>query len=200
MKLIVLILVCFLALSLPVHAKPQVFIGAYKALKDTQDSDGKVAEKPFSPAIAIGYNFNLFDTGFGFSPHFGYIHTKVTANDSYGKQKIHTLFFNWDFLYVPEIFPSMAVRFGVGNFLKRTSGEGGTVEIPNGNGTDEARRPDETRTSYTSTFNLGADFNFELPLNDWFTDLGLRTEMFIFRPLSKENRNYAFILGLTLFF
>ncbi len=196
---VVLFLSLFLQME-TVVAKPHILIGAYKPLKDTQDTNGKVLEKNFSPSIGIGYNFDLFNTGFGFSPQFGYIHTKITANDSYGKQKSHSLFLHWDFLYTPEFFPNMSIRFGIGNFIKKISGEGGTVEIPNGSGTDMAIRPDETRTSYSSTFNLGADLNFDLPLGDLITDLGLRAEMFTFRPLSKEYRNYAFMLSGLLYF
>lgn len=177
------------------------FIGVHKALKDTQNSSGKLEDKPFSPTIGYGYNFDLFGTGFGFSPQIGYIHTKQVADDSYGKQKVHTIFFNWDFMYIPTWTQSLAFRFGIGNFIKRTSGEGGKVTIPNGSGTAKANRPSKTVSSYSSTFDFGADYKLNLGLTDWWVeDLGFRFELYVFRPLSKEYRNYAFNLGTILYF
>jgi len=180
-------------------AKPHFSVGVHKTLKEFQDSKGKEDEKPFSPFIGWGHHFNLFQSRFGFSPQIGYIHTKQTANDSFGKQKIHTIFLNWDFLYVPTFSNQLAFRFGVGNFIKRISGEGGTVEIPNGSGTDQALRPDKTVNSYSSTLNLGTDFNFNMNPLGWVNDLGLRFELFTFRPFSKENRNYAFNFGILIY-
>lgn len=198
-KYLVLAIYClFLAGS--TFAKTHTMIGFNKVLKDTQDSNGKVDDKPFSPTLSVGYNFNLFDSGFGFSPQLGYIHTKQTANDSYGKQKVHTIFLNWDFIWISSLSDQLAFRFGLGTFIKRTKGEGGTVTIPNGTGTDEARRPGKTVSSYSSTLNLGADYNFNVQLSDWIDDLGLRFELYTFRPLSSEYRNYAFNFGVLLYF
>lgn len=190
-------------LSISVHsgAKSHFSTGVHKALKDVQDSKGNVEDKPFSSFIAWGYHFKLFESRYGFSPQIGYIHNKEVANDSFGDQKVHTFFLNWDFLYVPEFSDQFAFRFGIGNFIKRISGEGGTVEIPNGGGTDLARRPSKTVTSYSSTFNFGADYNFNVgPFGDYISDLGLRFELFTFRPLSQENRNYAFNLGVLIYY
>ena len=183
------------------QANPHLFLGSHKTLKDTQDSNGKVDDKPYSPTVGFGYNFRLFDSEYGFSPMLGYIHTTQTANDSFGDQKIHSIFMNWDFITVSSLSSHLVYRFGIGNFIKRTSGKGGTVEIPNGAGTATARRPGKTVTSYSSTFNFGLDFKFDLGMSDSFIeDLGLRFELYTFRPLSNENRNYAFNLGLLLFF
>lgn len=185
----------------PASARPHLFLGFNRTLKDTQNSKGKVEDKPFSPTLGVGYNFNLFDTGFGFSPQLGYIHTNQVTNDSFGDQKVHTIFLNWDFIWISPLSNFLAFRFGIGNFIKRTSGEGGTVEIPNGAGTDQARRPDGTVNSYSSTFNLGADYKFDLQLlGTWVQDVGVRLELYTFRPLSQENRNYAFNFGALLYF
>ncbi len=183
------------------EAKSHFSLGLNKTLKDVQNSKGKVEDKPFSPYLGWGHHFNLFDTGFGFSPQIGYIHTNEVANDSFGKQTTHSIFLNWDFLYIPAFSAQTAFRFGIGNFIKRVSGKGGTVEIPNGNSTDRARRPSKTVSSFSSTFNLGADYNFNMPLTDLgITDLGLRFELFTFRPLSQENRNYAFNFGVLMYY
>ena len=181
-------------------AKLHFFGGFNRSLKDTQNQKGKVEDKPFSPTLALGYNTKLFNTGLGFSPQFGYIHTNQTANDSFGAQKIHSFFFNWDFIYVTSFSQYLGLRFGIGNFIKRIRGEGGTVTIPNGNSTDEALRPSGTVTSYSSTFNFGFDYNFNFLLGTWMENLGVRFETFVFRPLSSENRNYTFNLGIIYYY
>lgn len=183
------------------YSKSHAFIGFHKFLKDTQNSKGKVEEKPFSPTLGFGYHFNIMDSRFGFSPQIGYIHTKQTADDKYGKQKIHTVFINWDFLWISPLSDQLAFRFGIGNFIKRTSGEGGTVEIPNGSGTDQARRPSGTVNSYSNTFNFGADYNFNVSqIGNWIEDIGVRFETYAFRPLSQEYRTWAFNFGAILYF
>lgn len=196
MKIILFVLLSLHAFNS--YSGIHTFIGLNKSLKDVQDSNGKADDNPFSPALSLGYNFQLYDR-FGFSPQLGYIHNKVTANDSYGDQKVHTLFIHYDFIWLTSFSDSLALRFGVGNFIKRISGEGGSVTIPNGSGTAQALRPDETRTSYSSTLNFGADYNFEYSYG-WLVNTGLRFEFFTFRPLSKENRNYAFNFGLLFYF
>jgi len=202
MQLRFLLLLCVVFLTMgEATARSHAFVGFNKALKDTQNSKGKVEDKPFSPTLGYGYNFNLFNTGLGFSPQLGYIHTNQTANDSFGKQKIHSFFINWDILWITSLSQHLAFRFGVGTFIKRTRGKGGTVTIPNGNSTDEARRPSGTVTSYSSTLNLGADYNFDLQMmGQWIEDVGLRFELYTFRPLSSENRNYTFNIGALLYF
>ena len=75
------------------------------------------------------------------------------------------------------------------------------MTIPNGTGTATARRPGSTVNSYSNTFNFGADYNFDLNFSGaWFTDLGIRFETFIFRPLSQDYRSYAFNLGVLLYY
>jgi hypothetical protein len=197
-----ILLLCLLVIGFnSANAKSHFSIGFNKNLKDTQNSSGKVDDKPYSPYLSWGSHFKIADSRFGFSPQLGYIHTNQTANDSYGKQKIHSFFLHWDFIYAPEFLNQFAFRFGVGNFIKRTTGEDGTVTIPNGTGTATARRPGSTVNSYSNTFNFGADYNFDLNFSGaWFTDLGIRFETFIFRPLSQDYRSYAFNLGILLYY
>ena len=198
MKIQSLLIILLVILSHKSYADLNTFVGFNKQLKDVQNSKGKVEGTHYSPVVGLGYNIRLTES-FGCSPQLGYIHTTVTAKDSYGKQKVHSIFLNYDFIYLTPFMDNLALRFGIGNFIKRTSGKGGNVTIPNGNSTTTAKRPGKTVSSYSSTFNLGADllFNFS---TDWFRNMGLRFELYTFRPLSKEYRNYAFNLGFTLYF
>jgi hypothetical protein len=177
----------------------QFFTGFNKSLLDVQDKKGKERKTPFEPTLAIGKNFE-FSPGFGFSPQLGYIHNIIVSDDGYSEYKMHTFFILYDFLWIPSSLPDLATRFGIGNFIKRISGEGGTVTIPNGSGTATAYRPKKERqSSYSNTFNFGLDYNFNFSAS-WFDSLALRFELFIFRPLSKEYRNYAYHLGTVFYF
>jgi hypothetical protein len=194
MKILILLLgVLFASHAWSIH----VSSGVYKSLIDVQDKNGKEVKNPFSPALTVGSNFKFAD-GFGFSPQLGFVYHTVETDDSYGKYKMYSIFLLYDFMWVPQDYQFFALRFGLGTFRKTISGQGGTVTIPNGNSTATAYRP-ESSTSYSSTINLGTDFNFNMS-TQWFTNMGVRFEVFAFRPLSQEYRTYTYNLGLVAYF
>lgn len=175
------------------------FTGIHKSLNDVQDKKGKEATNPISPGVAIGWNFQLPDN-FGFSPSLGYIHNTVNSDDSYGKYKMYTIYLLYDFMWIPMSFSErLALRFGLGTFRKTIKGEGGSVTVPNLNTTTTAYRPGKSSTSYSSTFNFGADYTFDF-LQDWFNNFGVRLEFFTFRPLSMKYRTFAYTFGAVAYF
>ena len=174
-----------------------VSTGLYKSLIDVQDKNGKMVTNPFSPSLSVGTNFKFTD-GFGFSPQIGFIYHTVQTDDSYGKYKMYSIFLLYDFIWVPQDYQFLALRFGLGTFRKTITGEGGTITVPNGNSTATAYRP-ESATSYSSTFNLGTDINFNIS-TEWFNNVGMRFEVFSFRPLSQEYRSYTYNLGVVAYF
>ena len=192
----VLILLFGVLLTSPVWSV-HVSTGVYKSLIDVQDKNGKVASNPFSPALTVGSNFQFAD-GFGFSPQLGFVYHTVQTDDSYGDYKMYSIFLLYDFIWVPQDYQFFALRFGLGTFRKTITGKGGTVTIPNGNSTAKAYRP-ESATSYSSTINLGTDFNFNMS-TQWFTNMGVRFEVFAFRPLSQEYRTYTYNLAFVAYF
>jgi hypothetical protein len=194
MKIILLTVGLLLTTSLwAVH----ISTGLHKSLIDVQDKQGDEVKNPFSPFFSVGTNFRL-SGGFGFSPQLGFIYHTVQTDDTYGEYKMYSLFALYDFLWVPQGYKFFGLRFGLGTFRKTIKGEGGSVTVPNGSSTIKAYRP-ESSTSYSGTFNLGTDFYFHI-LKKWFTNFGVRSEIFVFRPLSKENRNYTYTLGVVGYF
>jgi hypothetical protein len=182
------------------YASIQLFTGVHKSLLDVQDKNGDELKTPFEPTFALGTNFKLAES-WGFSPHIGYIHNTISSDDSYGKYRKHTIFILYDFIWLPlSGMKDLGLRFGIGNFITRTKGEGGTVQIPNGGGTATAYRPGkETRSSYSGTFNFGVDYMFNWS-SGWFNNFALRFETIVYRPLAGEHRNYAYQLGSVFFF
>ncbi len=194
MKILILLLGVFLASpALSMH----VSTGVYKSLIDVQDKNGKTVTNPFSPALTVGSNFKFAD-GIGFSPQLGFVYHTVQTDDTYGEYKMYSLFLLYDFMWVPQDYQFFALRFGLGTFRKTITGKGGSVTVPNGTGTATAYRPDSS-TSYSSTFNLGTDFNFNWS-TEWFTNMGARFEVFAFRPLSHEYRTYTYNLAFVAYF
>ena len=151
--------------------------------------------------FGIGGNFSAF-WDLGFSPQLAYVHHLPSSNDSYGGDySMRTIMMLYDFVWVPggASFGSdvpLAVRFGIGNFMKSIKGKGGKVTVPNGSSTITAYRPGKRVTTYSGTFNLGVDMTFR-PWLDSFEKMGARFETFMFSPLSSEKRTFAFNLVLV---
>lgn len=145
--------------SLPTAFAWDVSLSAYRLDDKVQDDRGDEASDSIQPALSIGHTF---DMGFGwfdsihFSPRLGYIRDLEPARDSYGQQRIEHLYVLYDF--VSPIATNTFLRYGFGSFLKRISGDGGSITIPNGSGTATAYRPDGTKTSATATTDLGLDY------------------------------------------
>lgn len=191
-------LIFFLALFCCEAQAIHTYLGTYKMLEKTQDQAGSHADNKFNPMFGVGGNFSAF-WGLGFSPQLAYVHHIPNSDDSYGGDySMRTIMMLYDFVWVPgggdygSRVP-WAVRFGVGNFMKSIKGEGGKVTVPNGTSTIKQYRPGKRVTTYTGTFNLGADFTFNA-FQDWFDVFGLRFETFMFSPLNSEKRTYAFNL------
>lgn len=177
--------------------------GFYMPLLDVQDKNGKEVKNHIDPTIGIGRNWQI-GNDWGFSPQFNYIYDLKGSDDGYNDYKVHTFVILYDFVWLPidsmksgNVF---ALRFGIGNFIKRISGEGGAITVPNGSsGSSTAYRPEKTITSFSGTFNLGADLSLDL-LKDYFNNFGFRLEAYTFRPLSQEYRNYSYSLTAVGYF
>jgi hypothetical protein len=90
---------------------------------------------------------------------------------------------------------------GLGNFRKSIKGEGGTVTIPNGSGTATAYKPGKAQESYTSTLNLGADWQFSKGYGgDTINGYGLSLETFWNELLDSKKRMFTVQFGFTAYF
>ena len=150
-------------------------LGLYQADSKVQSPSGSEDSDPYSVGIAIGYDFDFY-WGHLFSPQLGYIQHAVNSEDDYGSYKMTTIYVLYDFVYKPSWFAqNMSVRYGVGNFIKKIDGDGGTVTVPNGSGTATAYRP-ESSTSHSGNFNLGLQWDFGAIQKTW----GVRFYAFAF--------------------
>lgn len=174
-----------LIFSLNSFSSPHVSVGLFRNFDTIQDEDGLETKDPFYAMVQIGYNFApIF--GFIFSPQFIFATTSNNSNDEYGGDySTKTYGFLYDFLY--PFGTGMAFRFGIGNIIKSTSGDGGVVTIPNGTGTATAYKPEDSK-SYTGTLNLGFETVFTSSLFI-LTHTGLRLEYLISSPFKGTRRS-----------
>ncbi|MEC7276236.1 MAG: hypothetical protein VXV96_07940 [Bdellovibrionota bacterium] len=84
-------------------------------------------------------------------------------------------------------------RLGGGFYFTRISGEGGTVPIQNGDSTTNFPIPEEASISRNVTLNTS--FNYE-----FYQDVSVRTEAFVFNPLNSRNRTFNVALTLRYHF
>lgn len=193
-----IILLIFLQNAFAVH----VTTGLYQSLLKVQDQKGKTVKRDFHPHVELGYNWRT-GNDWGFSPQIGYIYNIQRSEDKYSEYKVHTFNILYDFVWLPidsmKGPTTFAMRMGLGTFIKRISGKGGSVTVPNaGSGTATAYRPKGTQTSYSSTINLGADYTFKM-FEEYFENLGLRFETYTFRALSKY-RSTSYTFGVVGYF
>ncbi len=163
-----------------------------------QKQNGKEQADPISPGLSLGPHFDINET-WQFAPELGYILNQVSTKDHYGgKPKIETFYLLYDFVYSLSAQGSWKLRAGIGNFIKKTKGDGGTVSVPNGtSGTSTAYKPGKTKTSYTSSVNLGTEWYFsEGTPGEFFKNYRLFGEIFTFEPLDKQKRMYTLQIGI----
>ncbi len=185
-------------LTIVLNAEPawtwDLSLSAYRLDDKVQNDRGEEASDPIQPALSVGH---VFDLGLGwyesiqFSPRIGYVRDLSPSGDSYGQQRIEHLYVLYDF--TTKIADSTSLRYGLGTFQKRVSGDGGPVTIPNGSGTTTAYRPADTKTSSTASTNLGLDYSWS-GIGGSFAAYRLAAELHAYQLLDSKRRWIAYQL------
>lgn len=172
---------------------------ATQAQEKVQNQKGKEDADPISFGLAFGHEFQWWQET-RFSPRLGYIKNEVNSDDHYaGKYKIETIYLLYDFTHPINMAGTWQYRAGIGNFIKRIKGSGGTVTIPNGSGTATAYKPGKTQQSFTSTLNLGLDWIF-LSSVSGETGYGANLETFWNELLDSKKRMFTVQIGFNAYF
>lgn len=92
----------------------------------------------------------------------------------------------------PESYLSYGIRprLGLGLFVTRVGGEGGTQTQRNGNTSTDFPLPIENRSAMNFTVNAGLDFIFG---RVWT----LRTQVYAFTVTDSQSRNYGYLLAVS---
>ncbi len=171
-----------------------------QAQEKVQNQKGSEASDPLSFGIMFGHEFDWWQST-RFAPRIGYIKNTVESDDHYaGKYKIETIYLLYDVIHPLTSDNAIWFRGGIGNFIKRTKGDGGTVTIPNGAGTATAYKPGDTQQSFTSTLNLGLDWNLSGGFSGQFEGYGVTLETFWNEILDSKKRMFTLQLAFVAFF
>lgn len=118
----------------------------------TADSGSKGIIAGPMPALGLSYRIGSFMPGVSYT-----ILGRSAASDT-SKAKILA----FDLPYIWSFFDSFELKTGAGLMMKSISGDGGTVQLNNGNSTSSFARPGRSVTSTTAFLHLGAG----LPYSD----------------------------------
>ncbi|GAB4025382.1 MAG: hypothetical protein Fur0010_28600 [Bdellovibrio sp.] len=151
----------------------------------TRDSaDGGVSTFAFDPALTLNHVMPFF-LGQLFMPEIGHVF-HGEGKDGHSKKTIFGLL---DFGY--QIQTGLVLRYGLGTFLTKISGDGGAVELNNGTSTKTFYRPSKSVTSWNTTLNGGIEWAFN-------SNYASRFELFMFDFLA-STRKFSYILNITYY-
>jgi hypothetical protein len=176
---------CFFIASVSASASLGLQTGTYVpyAFKAQSSSDGGTQKLAINPFLSMSYRLRLTNR-FMFAPELGYVlHTGNEDNTS-----TRTIFLLYT--VTTPIHPAANLRFGLGTFHTRVSGDGGTVTLNDGGATQDFFVPEEGQTSVISTVNLGGELFFN---RQW----GMRLDGAIMTPLSSTRRKFSYLLSLN---
>lgn len=149
------------------------------------DSSGGTNKFEVAPTIGLGLYIPI-DQELSFLPEFNWV---LPQTDEYSKIVENTLMLRADWGYNPlEWF---RVRVGTSIIWLNQHGKGGSTEMNNGNSTSTFYHPDENRSSFNNTLDVGA----ELLMDEW----ALRLQTYTYAVLKEERRKVSYTLFLTYY-
>lgn len=160
-------------------------IGTYvPTIARYQDSnDGSRDSFQFNPYFSVTTYWRVFGNHF-LAPELGMaFHTGT--EEEYSKRTTSAF---WHLAW--QFHPKFLLRYGLGTFWTRLSGDGEEVELPNGSSTATFYAPTESATSFNSTLDFGIEY---ITTNHW----GSRLDFFIQQPFSSNRRAVSYLLSMV---
>ncbi len=172
------------------QARALVGLGGFVPFAGSVQTKADGGKNTFDLAPLLSFNhFMPFRTPVShlFSPEFGLVFHGSNDNKDYSKTTTYILL---DLGYL--IQPSVSLRYGLGLFFTSIRGAGGTTEQRNGNDRLTFHRPSQSNSAANASLNLGMETMFN---KNW----SLRTELFLFSPLSSLQRKLSYLLGVAYY-
>lgn len=148
------------------------------------DDSGGMRKFQFAPTFGVGLNIPL-DYGWKFLPEFNWVLPFQEESTSRIIKNIFML--RADFGY--EVMEWLRLRVGTSFMILNQHGQGGTVQIDNGNSTSTFYYPDENHSSLNNTFDLGAELKYQ----DW----SFRLQTYTYSLFKEERRQLSYTLFVT---
>ncbi len=147
------------------------------------DIDGSRDSFQFNPYFSVTTYWKIFDSHF-LAPELGMaFHTGT--EEEYSKRTMSAF---WHLAW--QFNPKFLLRYGLGTFWTRISGDGEEVELPNGSSTATFYAPTESATSFNTTFDIGVEY---ITTQNW----GSRFDLFILQPFSSNRRGVSYLLSMV---
>lgn len=152
-----------------------------------QNNDsGDLRKITFAPVVGVGVTIPSY-YGFNFFPEFNWVLPKLIEDSNI---IVNTLMFRFDAAY--DIVEGLRLRVGTSIMHQNQHGRGGNSTQRNGNSTSTFFYPDENRSSFNNTLDLGA----EAVLARQF---GLRFQTYTYSVFLAEKRQISYTLFLTYY-
>ncbi len=151
-------------------------------------NDEKGGKKVFEagPVFLVGASFPFLFSGMYASPAVGY--AKFFTKDQTSRSDIIIQYHLSQLL-----FPSMMLRYGFSNYITKIGGDGGTLELNNGSSTATFYIPEESKSTFTASMDIGTEFIFS-------AEYTARLQVSVLRFLSSERRRVSHMLTFNYFF
>jgi hypothetical protein len=141
--------------------------------------------------LPLGFNYSMeVMAGWNFQPsiHFSYVTTLIVPKETpEDGAKKNILFVNLP--VVTNIREGFDFKAGLGVLRYEIKGDGGTIQLANGNSTATFYQPSRTSTAYTGYFLFGSTF----PVSAWQLDV----DLMINAPGDSNKRSYSMYVYLT---
>ena len=177
-----------LAFILSVSIEAAFNVGGYVPFGPStqRDTEGGTNAFAFDPMIGVNALIPIPGLNHVFLPEFDIV-LNGSGADGYSK---NTLLFLVDVGYI--INPKFIFRYGVGTVMTIISGDGETLQLPNGDGTSDYYQPSESATSWNTTLNFGVEYGID-------QNYSVRFQTYLFSFLSSTSRKLSYSLSLSYY-
>lgn len=154
------------------------------------DSSGGLRKWDFAPTVGIGTRLNISSPEFTFLPEFNWVLPRGAGSSKIIK---NLFMFRADLGYNPVDW--FRLRIGTSLMLANQYGQGGSTTMNNGNSSSKFYYPDENRSSWNNTFDLGVEvlpLFFERPQN-W----SLRLQTYTYSIFREDRRQISYSVFWT---
>lgn len=184
-RLLVFILFTFFSASL--WAQSASF-GTYVpyAFSSQSDMEGSSTKFDLNPYVSVSYAIPLWGRRHFALPELGFVHHTDRADET----SVRTIFILYNFGY--HFTRQFMLRYGFGTFATRISGDDEEVVLMDGASERVFYSPNESRTTYVATVNLGGEYRFN---RSWAAKL----DGHIMTPLSSETRKFSYTLSAAYY-
>ena len=189
-KTLISLAIALFLFSLSIPARVVFGGGGYVPFGPSTQKDLHGGRETFSFDSALSWSFHLpFQTSFSqfFIPEWGYVFHRLDDDAGYSKRTSFVLFD----LGI-SLAPDVLFRYGIGTFITKIDGPGGSLTVNDGGAMNTAYLPGRSISSWNTTLNLGT----KIDLN---SKLGVRFEFFLFSPLSSTARKFSYLLNLVCY-